>query len=169
MAAGLLVGRFQPFHRGHLAAVKFALSNVDFLYIAVGSAQKSYEPDNPFTAAERISMIKSSLDQEGIDCRRWLVIPVPDARAHSVWIASVNTLVPSFDVVFSNDPLTLHLYRQRSTKVVEVPYMKREIYSATRIREEMRRGKDWRRWVPLAAARIIDKIKGVERLRQISR
>lgn len=169
MGSGLLVGRFQPFHLGHLAAVKFALTKVDLLFIAVGSAQKSHEPDNPFTASERITMIKSALEEEAIDCRRWLLIPVPDTRVHSVWVDHVMTLVPRFDVVFSNDKLTLRLFRERATKVVEVPYLRREMYSATQIRAEMLRGNAWQKKVPQAVARIIGELRGVERLRQIAR
>ena len=70
MKIGVLVGRFQPFHRGHLKAVDFALKHVDLLYIAVGSAQRSHEPRNPFTAGERIKMIKMALDEAGFDCRK---------------------------------------------------------------------------------------------------
>lgn len=169
MASGLLVGRFQPFHLGHLAAVIFALNKVDPLFIAVGSAQKSHEPDNPFTASERITMIKSALEEEAIDCRRWLLIPVPDTRVHSAWVDYVKTLVPKFDIVFSNDKLTIRLFRERAINVVEVPYVRREIYSATHIRAEMLKGNAWRKKVPQAVARIIGELRGVERLRQIAR
>ena len=60
---GFLIGRFQPFHLGHLEAVNFALSKVDQLYIGIGSSNKSNELRNPFTADERNQMIKSSLDE----------------------------------------------------------------------------------------------------------
>ncbi|MEM1589096.1 MAG: adenylyltransferase/cytidyltransferase family protein, partial [Candidatus Bathyarchaeia archaeon] len=46
---GLFVGRFQPFHKGHLQAVKEILDEVDELVIVVGSAQYSHRIDNPFT------------------------------------------------------------------------------------------------------------------------
>lgn len=59
---GLLIGRFQPFHMGHLSAVKFALSQVEKLWIGIGSSNKSHEKRNPFTADERKEMILSSLD-----------------------------------------------------------------------------------------------------------
>ncbi len=38
---GLLIGRFQPFHLGHLEALQFALSKVDKLWIGLGSSNKS--------------------------------------------------------------------------------------------------------------------------------
>ena len=39
---GLFVGRFQPFHLGHLDMVKYALTEVDELIIVIGSAQDSH-------------------------------------------------------------------------------------------------------------------------------
>jgi len=59
---GLLIGRFQPFHNGHLEAVIFALSKVEKLYVGIGSSNKDHEKRNPFTADERKSMISSSVD-----------------------------------------------------------------------------------------------------------
>src|SRR2546426_11098675 len=51
LRVGLLVGRFQPFHYGHLAAGKYALKQVDYLNIVVGSAQRSLERNNLYTSA----------------------------------------------------------------------------------------------------------------------
>jgi Nicotinamide mononucleotide adenylyltransferase len=40
---GLLIGRFQPFHLGHLEALQFALSKVDKLWVGLGSSNKPTE------------------------------------------------------------------------------------------------------------------------------
>ena len=40
---GLLIGRFQPFHLGHLEALQFALSKVDKLWVGLGSSNKPIE------------------------------------------------------------------------------------------------------------------------------
>ena len=53
---GLLIGRFQPFHLGHLDALGFALSKVDKLWVGLGSSNKSIEKSNPFSAEERKEM-----------------------------------------------------------------------------------------------------------------
>ncbi|MFI5421172.1 MAG: adenylyltransferase/cytidyltransferase family protein, partial [Nitrososphaerales archaeon] len=84
---GVFIGRFQPFHLGHLATVEFALSRVKHLYIVVGSSQKSFEARNPFTAGERILMIRNTLNSDKIDPSRYLIIPIPDATGHAVWTA----------------------------------------------------------------------------------
>ena len=61
---GFLIGRFQPFHLGHLEAIKFALSKVEHLHVGIGSSNKSHEKRNPFTADERKKMILSSIDDK---------------------------------------------------------------------------------------------------------
>ena len=45
---GLLIGRFQPFHLGHLDALQFALSKVDKLWVGLGSSNLPPQKDNPF-------------------------------------------------------------------------------------------------------------------------
>ncbi|HDH28034.1 MAG TPA: nicotinamide-nucleotide adenylyltransferase, partial [Euryarchaeota archaeon] len=49
----LLIGRFQPFHKGHLAVIKKILSEADELIIVVGSSQHRGAVENPFSADER--------------------------------------------------------------------------------------------------------------------
>mgnify|MGYP001262099234 CR=1 FL=1 len=45
----LFIGRFQPFHKGHLSALRWIAAKSSKVIVAIGSAQKSFEPDNPFT------------------------------------------------------------------------------------------------------------------------
>lgn len=166
LTTGLFVGRFQPFHRGHLATVKFALKMVDSLIIVVGSAQKSHEPRNPFTAGERIAMIKAAIDADSrIDSRRILIIPVPDVDVHSLWTSQVDMLVPKFDVVFANDPFTLHLFQESGVRTVEAPLVDREQMSATEVRRRMISGEKWQELVPVPVAEIIREINGVQRVK----
>lgn len=166
LTTGLFVGRFQPFHLGHLATTRFALKLVDMLVIVVGSAQRSHESRNPFTAGERVSMIKASLDADSeIDARKILIIPVPDVDVHSLWTKQVDMLVPKYEIVFANDPLTLHLFKEAGIKTIEAPLINRKKVSATEIRHRMVSGEEWRELVPIPASRIIDEIKGVERVR----
>jgi nicotinamide-nucleotide adenylyltransferase len=167
---GLFIGRFQPFHKGHLATVKFALGRVDQLVIVVGSAQKSHEPRNPFTAGERIRMIKESLDVDGeADIRRILIIPVPDIDVHSLWTHQVDMLVPKYDAVFANDPFTIMLFHEQGTEAIEAPLYRRDEMKATEIRKRMAAEENWEDLVPIPVSKVIKEINGVERIRAISR
>ena len=85
MRRGAFVGRFQPFHNGHLEIIKKIVKEVDELVIIVGSSQYSHKLDNPFTAGERITMIRRALKEEGIQLSRIWIIPVPDVYQHALW------------------------------------------------------------------------------------
>ena len=160
---GLFIGRFQPFHLGHLSTVKYALGKVRHLYIVVGSSQKSHEPRNPFTAGERILMIRNTLNAQKIDPSRYLIIPVPDATGHAVWTAFIDQVVPKYDVVFSNDRLTLQLFKEKGVSVVEAPLLDRPNFSATEVRRRIVEGEDWKALVPKSVAKIIDPIIAIGR------
>lgn len=167
MEVGVFVGRFQPFHNGHLSAVRYALTKVDYLYIVVGSSQRSHERDNPFTAGERVAMIREALVEGNVKASRWMIIPVPDADSHSVWVATLRSSVPKFDVVFSNDSLTIRLFKEAHIKVLPIPYTKREEYSATNVRTRILERKNWQSLVPTAVARLVEQLDGVGRARSM--
>ncbi|NON63366.1 nicotinamide-nucleotide adenylyltransferase, partial [Acidianus sp. RZ1] len=93
MLRGVYPGRFQPFHLGHLSVIKWALERVDELIILVGSAQESHTLNNPFTAGERIEMIRLSLREHGIPTDRYYIIPIPDILMNSVWTYHVRMYV----------------------------------------------------------------------------
>jgi bifunctional NMN adenylyltransferase/nudix hydrolase len=59
---GVLIGRFEPFHNGHLSLVKFALQNVEELLIILGSCNVAKSIKNPWSAEERKEMILSCFD-----------------------------------------------------------------------------------------------------------
>jgi nicotinamide-nucleotide adenylyltransferase len=166
---GAFIGRFQPFHLGHLTTVKYALRSVRELIIVIGSAQKSHEPRNPFTAGERIEMIRDSLqaDKE-ISIDKILLIPVPDIEIHGLWTREVDLLVPRYDVIFTNDRFTRQLYLERGFKVKEPTMYRREELSATEVRARIAEGKEWKELVTFQSATIIEEIGGVERIRQLN-
>ncbi len=168
LSTGLFVGRFQPFHLGHVGTIKFALGRVDEIIIVIGSAQKSHEFRNPFTAGERIQMIKASLDaDEEIKAKRTLLIPVPDTNIHLLWTHKLDLFVPKYDIVFSNDPLTCLLFRDRGIKAVEPPLYRREELSASEVRSRMATDGDWKRLVTFETAKVIEAIRGIDRIKAI--
>ena len=143
---GLLIGRFQPFHLGHLEALRFALSKVDKLWVGLGSSNKPPEKNNPFTAEERKEMILSSIDDSMKN--KISIYFIPDLDNHVKWIEKIDTIVPKFDIVFSNDELTKHLYSKRTTQVISIPFLKRDELSGTNIRDLITSDQKWDYLVP---------------------
>lgn len=166
---GLFVGRFQPFHLGHLGAIKDVLRRVDELVIVIGSAQYSHDIDNPFTAGERLVMVHRALEEADIDYERVWVVPVPDVHLHMMWVSAVEGYTPKFDVVYSNEPLTRRLFIEAEYEVKSVRFHEREVYSSTEIRGRMLNGEAWEKLVPEAVAEFIMEIDGVNRLRDLNK
>ena len=168
LSRGLFIGRFQPFHLGHLATIKFALKSVEQLIIVIGSADKSHEKRNPFTAGERIEMIKDSLDGDNeIDVSRILMIPVPDTGVHALWTSQINLLVPRYKIVFSNDPFTMILFRETGTKVIEPQLYKRQLFSATEIRSRIVKNSSWEKLVTPETSQVIKDVGGITRIKAV--
>ena len=162
---GLLIGRFQPFHLGHLDAVLFALSRVENLWICIGSSNKHNEKRNPFTADERREMIVSSIEPSIID--RISIFNIPDVDNHEKWTFEIDQIVPKYDVVFSNDEFTKTLFEKRKIDVIPVVLKDREKFSGTNIRDLITDDKNWQDLVPRGTRKVLDKINAKERLKNL--
>jgi nicotinamide-nucleotide adenylyltransferase len=166
---GLYVGRFQPFHLGHLEAIQFVLKEIDEAVIAIGSAQYSHNTKNPFTAGERLVMIRRALKEAKIDDARVWVVPVPDVHLHMLWVAALEGYTPRFNVVYSNEPLTRRLFMEAGYKVKRIGFFDRKDYNSTLVREKMIKDDSWTTLVPKSVAEFITEIDGVNRLRDLMR
>jgi nicotinamide-nucleotide adenylyltransferase len=162
---GLLIGRFQPFHLGHLDALHFALSKVDKLWIGLGSSNKTLQKNNPFSAEERKEMILSSIDESMK--QRIQIYFIPDLENHIKWIELIDTIVPEFDIVFSNDELTRHLYSKRDVEVLSIPFVKRDILSGTNIRNLIISDQKWEDLVPEGTKNFLYNTSAKQRLKNL--
>lgn len=161
----LIVGRFQPFHNGHLEVIRKIASENEHIVIVVGSAQCSHTDDNPFTAGERYYMIAETLKDEGID--NFSIVPVEDINRYSVWVSHVETMCPPFTSVYSNNKTTRRLFYEAGYYVYESPIFNRKEYSGTEVRDRICRDGDWKSLVPKKTAEIIEQIDGVSRIKEI--
>ena len=162
---GLLIGRFQPFHLGHLDALRFALSKVDKLWIGLGSSNKPLQKNNPFSAEERKEMILSSIDESMK--QRIQIYFIPDLENHMKWIELIDALVPKFDTVFTNDELTRYLYSKRDVEVLPIPFVKRDILSGTNIRNMIISDQKWEDLVPEGTKIFLYKTSAKQRLKNL--
>ena len=162
---GLLIGRFQPFHLGHLDALQFALSKVDKLWVGIGSSNLPPQKDNPFSAEQRQEMILSSIDDAMKE--KISIYFIPDLDNHMKWIEKIDTIVPKFDIIFSNDELTNHLYSKRNTQVMTIPFLKRDKLSGTHIRDLIISDQKWNDLVPEGTKNFLEKINAKNHLKNL--
>jgi bifunctional NMN adenylyltransferase/nudix hydrolase len=139
MKTGIFIGRFQPVHQGHIHALGIAASQVDKLYILVGSSNQCRSIRNPWTYEERHFMLLQKLRTANIT--NFEVIPLNDYRyADSQWMSDVRATIEHFDmgtpILFGhmkegND--YLKWFPELQFKSIEAQYM----INATSIRKRM--------------------------------
>ncbi len=166
---GVFPGRFQPIHLGHMNVILWSLDKVDELIIAIGTAQESHTLINPFTAGERVLMIKEALKEFNVDLSRVYIIPVPDILMNSVWPNYLQMYVPKFHYGIARNPLVIRLFKEAGYEVLIPPPYERGLYSSTTIRKLILLGDDkWKKLVPNSVARIIEELKATERMREVA-
>lgn len=165
---GLLIGRYQPFHKGHLQVIRNILREVDDLIIGIGSAQISHTIDNPFTAGERMTMIFNTLRAESIDRCKY-VIPIPDVWNNALWVNHVRSLTPEFQVTYTGNALARRLFIEGGFEVKEQPLFDRIKFSGTEIRRRMLSGEEWQSLVHPEVVKVVESVGGVERLKDITK
>lgn len=90
----VFVGRFQPFHQGHLAVLQQALTKAKTVILVVGSARKFRNIKNPFTDSERQEMIAASLRNLGEDVfNRVKFCTVKDYYDDTKWCKAIHRVV----------------------------------------------------------------------------
>jgi nicotinamide-nucleotide adenylyltransferase len=154
---------------GHLGAIKEVLTKVDELVIVIGSAQHSHNLKNPFTAGERLVMIQCSLCETDLDLDRVWIVPVPDMHRHMLWVSAVEGYTPKFNKLYSNEPLTRRLFIEAGYTVENISLFDRQTYSSTFVREKMLKDENWTSLVPKSVSEFINKIDGVNRLKDLAR
>ena len=88
----VFIGRFQPFHAGHLKVVQEGLKRADKLIVLIGSAWQPRNPRNPWTHHEREEMIRMCLSSE--DNARLLCLPLMDVPYNDeLWVRNVQSTV----------------------------------------------------------------------------
>ena len=165
---GILIGRMQPVHNGHMQVINKILEEVDEIIIGIGSAQLSHELKDPFTAGERIVMISQALADADVDPSRYYIIPMQDINFNAIWAAHVKMLTPPFSIVYSGNPLVKQLFEEEGYEVKNPPLYDRLHLSGSEVRRRILAGENWQELVSDSTIEVMDEIKGVERLKNLS-
>ncbi len=90
----VFIGRFQPFHVGHLAVIKTALAQSKQVILLIGSAKQPRSTRNPFNFDERVQMVLSAFDAD--EAARINCVPLVDVLYNDAgWVTSVEQAVQS--------------------------------------------------------------------------
>ncbi len=165
---GILIGRLQPIHKGHIQVIRKILDEVDEIVIGIGSAQLSHELKDPFTAGERIVMVSQVLAEENIDPGRYYIIPMEDINYNALWTAHVKMMTPPFSIVYSGNPLVKQLFIEEGYIVKNPPLYDRLHLSGSEVRRRILEDENWEELLADSTIEIMKEINGVERLKNLS-
>ena len=166
MSVALLPGRFQPFHRGHVAIVQAAVTDGHELLVMIGSAQEAVTWENPFSAGERREMVSAGLATASIEPRA--VVAVKDINDDGRWVAHTITQLPHFDCVYSANSLVKRLFREAGYPVTAMELQNRQVWEGAAIRQALAAGEAWEAALQPEVAALVRRYGGPERLRSLA-
>lgn len=166
----LYIGRFQPFHLGHLDAVQQILPETDHLLIGIGSAEQSFQPANPFTAGERFQLIHAALKEAQIPQEKFDIIPIRNINNYALWVEHVRQYCPPFETVYTDSDIVAELFEADGRHQVS-RLTKNHAISATQVRtallESSSGAQDWKNLVPPAVTALLESWNAPTRLKKI--
>lgn len=121
MKRALFIGRFQPFHLGHLSVLHQAKQlGWDEVIIGIGSSQYSDQDINPFTYEQRVKIIQAST-QNDLELPKLYIMSLPDIHDDAKWVEHVDTIIKNnnlnYDIVFSGNANVYSLFEKASIPV----------------------------------------------------
>lgn len=162
MKTGLFIGRFQPFHNGHLSAIKEMGKGCGSIIVAIGSAQYGFYPKNPLTGGERVEIVNAVIKRE--ISKPFAVIPVEDINCYPKYVAHIESLLPKFDILYTGNDVISGLFSAAGYEVKQVEH--NNVICATMVRQAIADGKEWVHLVPKEVHDFIVSNKIDERIRR---
>ncbi len=167
MRRGMIHGRFQPFHNGHLEYLRGAAERSDEVWIGITNpdpARVKPEPSdparhlpesNPFSYAERMLMAKAAAADAGLEPAAVHVIPFP-VNEPELWPAYVPAGITQYLRLFSDWGGTkLERLREAGYEVVVLDEGAAKEISGAEVRDALQNGGEWESLVPTGVARVI--------------
>lgn len=153
----LFIGRFQPFHNGHLYSLKKCLDIAEKVVVAVGSSQESGTENNPWGYKIRKQMVCEVVRELGVEARIARICSCPDNPSDKAWLADLIRRAGHFDVVVSNNDWVLTIFKDAGYSVYESGLHNRDELEGVKVRALMRAGdEEWRRRVPKEIVELFD-------------
>lgn len=162
MDTAVVIGRFQPFHLGHLDLLMTAFQTAYKVIVVIGSSTEARTVRNPFTFEERVSMIQNSITDS--ERRNLIILGVRDYQDDDIWrdvvMREVNLYASSGSIhLIGNDKDATTYYLKLFTAWNLVNVEPKRQLTGTEIRSLyfMER---WRNMIPQGTATVLDNFAG---------
>ena len=167
IARGMVHGRFQPFHNGHLEYLNGAAVRCEEIFVGITNPDparvlpeesdplRHLPESNPWSYVERMLMVKAAASDAGIEPDRLHVVPFP-VNEPELWAAYVPDDVVQFIRLFSDWGGTkLDRLRDAGFEVVVLDEGADKEISGADVRAALREGGDWESLVPPGVAALL--------------
>jgi len=144
---GLLVGRFQPAHKGHLYLIKQSFKKVDELIIGLGSANV-INVDDILDNNQRYKMIREIVNKEYLTNRIKKIVYLGDYFDNEKWLKNALKNTGKIDLVIGNNEWVNGIFEQAGYQIWRAGFYKRYIFEGEKIRRLMIEGARWEDRVP---------------------
>lgn len=177
---GVVHGRFQCLHRGHMEYIMAAFEKCDFLIIGITNfnpfdnvkvndvdKNRFLDSSNPFTYFQRMEMIRDSLIENGVDKTKFDIVPFPIENEN--FIFNYVPLDATFFITIYDKWGEEKLKKLKSLNLEVDVLWKKDISlkptSATFIRNLIKDNKPWSHEVPKSVYNYILKNDLVRRIK----
>ncbi len=151
---GLLIGRFQPFHKGHLWLIRHALESIDSLIIGIGSANQKNQGNNFLSYDERKEVLQTVITNEKLQTKVLKIVPLDDFYDDERWFQNTVKQSGKIDIIFGNNEWVNGIFEKRGYAILRPGHFKRYLYEGERIRKLIKEGKKWQDRIPRYLLRI---------------
>ena len=170
---GMIHGRFQPFHNGHLEYLRGAAERSDEVFVGITNPDpmrikpepsdplRHLPESNPFSYVERLLMVKAAAGDLELDPRAVHVIPFP-VNEPELWDAYVPSGVTQYLRLFSIWGGTkLDRLREAGYEVLVLDQGAEKEISGAEVRAALRENGDWESLVPPGVAGVLKRVERI--------
>ena len=144
---GFFIGRFQPFHKGHLHLIKKSFRYIDTMIIGIGSVGV-VDRDNFLTYQERKKMLEAVIKKEGWNDKVSKIVPLKDFHNDKLWLDNSLKAAGRVDVVIGNNEWTNRIFEAAGYPILRLGFYKRYLYEGKKVRRLMLEGGGWENRLP---------------------
>jgi len=174
----LFIGRFQPFHIGHLADIKSIITKGEYCIITIAAANKVGTWRNPLTGDEREMILRETLAEEeklnpgSVPPDRYEIHQLADIDDDARWAQYVVDSLPKFNKIYSGSAFVRSFFEKNpqfeTLPITFVLDNEGERLCATTIRKKVLKWEDYGDYIRPKTGEILDKLAFRERLVRVT-
>lgn len=179
---GVIHGRFQVLHLKHMEYLLAAKMRCKTLYIGIThpdivsypatspqDIHGTIQRDNPLTYIERYEMIKNALLEFGVKREEFEIIPFPISRPEILMQYTPEDAVYYMSICGEWDRQKCEILKERglNVEILWERHGEERGITGTELREMIAENRDWKQYVPKAAAEYMESHGIDERIREL--